>query len=654
MNKAVKQKMKKSKLCKVAGVFICIFAIALVTQLTAYAAVYTVSDDAGDANTVYVAGNPDCFPIEYYNSDTKTFCGVMPDILEEISEKTGISFTYISASSNNRQKELSRNNQAELVTAIDFDGSGCSVSEIFSVLDTSSADGEKSYCIGFTEIASQETVQKIKSAVSEISEQQKAGLIISNANSNPDAKIGKNVILIAVIAAFVLFAATLITIIAVAHRRKTSNKDLLIDEQTGIGNEKYFIYAFENLLSYQSRNLYALVYLAPDVQKISGKYGEKALADIEKYAATHLNAAIASAEYLAKTDNCVFALLIQAVTEEECKEKTLNIVNGLNRYIQEFYPETDDAFKAGVSRLCEHPDGNAETEYYTARQGYFTALKSGNTVEITGKENLLKSQRTEKLRLLLPKAVKNNEFRVYMQFITENITGKICGAEILSRWQSSEYGILRPAEYIELLKETGQIVPHDYKMFAALCRQLEVWNTEPFNRLFLTCNFTRISFCQTDFSDRIKEISSEFKFDRNRLIIEVTEDSISENSAVVSENIRKCREMGFKIAIDDMGTGFSSFADLYDNEIDLVKISSEFINACTSNRRQTMLADIISLVHHSGAKIVCEGVENAEQAEFLDKMDCDMMQGFYYSKILPLVECKRFLEYDKICEKSVF
>lgn len=214
--------------------------------------------------------------------------------------------------------------------------------------------------------------------------------------------------------------------------------------------------------------------------------------------------------------------------------------------------------------------------------------------------------------------------------------------------------MLRPHEYIELLKETGQIIAHDYKMFSAACRQLEAWEKAPHDRLFLTCNFTRISLSQSDFFDRITEISSSFKFGHGRLIMEVTEDSIAENSEIVSENIRKCREMGFKIAIDDMGTGFSAFADLYDNEIDLVKIDGGFIAACTSPRRRTMLSDIISLVHHSGAKILCEGVETPEQVEFLNGMSCDMMQGFYFSKILPQTECEKFLGPEKICESSVF
>lgn len=103
-----------------------------------------------------------------------------------------------------------------------------------------------------------------------------------------------------------------------------------------------------------------------------------------------------------------------------------------------------------------------------------------------------------------------------------------------------------------------------------------------------------------------------------------------------------------------MGAGFSSFADLYDNEIDLVKSMENLLPLAHLKGGKPMLSNIITLVHESGAKIVCEGVENLEQADFLDKINCDMMQGFYFSKILPLVECEKFLKNENITEGKIF
>lgn len=111
--------------------------------------------------------------------------------------------------------------------------------------------------------------------------------------------------------------------------------------------------------------------------------------------------------------------------------------------------------------------------------------------------------------------------------------------------------------------------------------------------------------------------------------------------AIIGLNI-KYSEYGFKVAIDDMRTGFSSLADIYDNEIDIVKIEREFISSCVTDRRRHMLGNIIELVHNAGAAVICEGIETPEQLEMLKSLNCDMTQGFYNSRVLPLPECESF------------
>ncbi len=636
------------------GRCLCLLVAMMTICVPAYADSSTTSETSDDSNAIYVAGDPDCFPLEYYSEQTKSFCGVIPDMLELVSEKTGLSFTYIAASSKNRQKELSRNNQVELVTALPEDQDECDVEELLPILETAINGESTTYCIGFTEIAPSALKQQLKEAFSEISEQEKMGLLFANAQVNPEVQRKDHTIKIILIVFLSIFVLMGMAALYWLHKRKANNSDVMIDERTGIGNEMYYAYAFDQLLSRQSRNLYAVLYIGADTTKISLECGDKAIEDIDRYAATHLNAATASAEYLARIGDGVFVLLAQVPTEQECIDKATAVVIGLNRYIQKFYPDMADVFRAGVLRLCEHPDCNSEAAFYNAKQGYFAALRGETPAEITSNDHLVQSRKQEKLRSSISEAVTSGEFRVYLQLINENKTGKVCGAELLSRWQNSEYGVLRPYEYIRILKETGQILAHDYNMFSAACRQLEMWEEKPYHTLFLTCNFTRISLSQSDFFDTISDLASAFRFDRSRLVIEITEDSIAEDSEIISDNISKCRKMGFKIAFDDMITGFSTFSDLYDNEIDLVKIDRRFIVSCNMARRKGMLSDVISLVHNSGAKVLCEGVENQSQMEFLDEMNCDMMQGFYFCKILPQRECEKFLKTEMICEKSVF
>lgn len=109
------------------------------------------------------------------------------------------------------------------------------------------------------------------------------------------------------------------------------------------------------------------------------------------------------------------------------------------------------------------------------------------------------------------------------------------------------------------------------------------------------------------------------------------------------QNLKKVRDLDFRVDIDDMGAGFSSLVDIYDNLVDLVKIERDFLLSCDSERRQRMLRDMISLIHNSGAKVICKGIETEAQQKMLEQIECDMMQGFYHSRVLPLSECENFL-----------
>lgn len=327
---------------------LCIIFIFLILNISLpiYAAVYSVSDDCGEADTVYVVGNPDAYPLEYYSKEDKAFCEVFPEMLKAVSEKTNISFTYISASDKNRQKELSRNNQVEIVTALLSEQNDCKVTEIMPVLEISSNGKKRTYDIGFTEIASLELTEKMKNAFSQISENEKMGLLLANSSNNPQVNSKDRIIKIILITtvAFIALALSIIVIIAL-KKKKRSNKDTLIDELTGTGNAKYYIYAFEQLISRQSKNLYAVVYLACETEKIGNEYGEKEIDEIDRYAAAHLNSQTASAEYLSRLKSGVFAMLIQSTSKEKCESRVTAVIAGLNRYIQGFFPDLQNALK---------------------------------------------------------------------------------------------------------------------------------------------------------------------------------------------------------------------------------------------------------------------------------------------------------------------
>lgn len=629
-----------NKILKKLTVFALVFLIFACLSVSVFAEVYTEKTVGGSAKSLYIAGNPDLYPIEYYDSSADIYKGLLPDIFNEISEKTGINFTYISAGTSNEQKNLYQNNQVEIVSAIPSNDKNFVDIETVSVLTVEYNGNTVDYSIGFTNLLPENQKESIVSALSDISQSKKSGWLINSAKN--DFFVKKRNFYAIVSAVILLFAAIIVTAIVISakKRRQNSKINAMIDQNTGVGNAEYYIYAFENLISEQAKNLYNLAYISFDVDRYNN--GSVSAHDVEKYAAVKLSQLVNSCEYLSRISDGVFIMLFQAENSIIADKRVADLVYSVNKYVADFTNE-NDIFKAGYCAFCENIGIDAETAVYNAKQGYLYAVSNALPYYMGTKSQIEKNKKAKILTSQIDDALKNGEFKAHIQFFTESKTSNFCGGEILSRWQNSTYGLLRPNEYIDILNKTGKIVEHDYKIFEEVCAILEKWNTPPFDKMFLSCNFTRNSVSDPEFANKLISISEKYNFAKNRLAVEITENTLSINSTTVSENIKRLRKYGFLVAIDDMGAGFSSLADIYDNEVDIVKIERSFVTSCITDRRREMLSNIISLIHNAGAKVICEGAETQQQVDMLKSIDCDIIQGFYYSRVLPLTEGEKFI-----------
>ena len=169
-------------------------------------------------------------------------------------------------------------------------------------------------------------------------------------------------------------------------------------------------------------------------------------------------------------------------------------------------------------------------------------------------------------------------------------------------------------------------------MFEKACAKLEKWSNTLLGGLTLCCNFTRITISDKDFVSKIKEIADRYTFDRRKLLIEITEDSIEKNHSIALENILKVKEIGFRIALDDIGSGYTSLMNLCEYPIDVAKIDRDVLLMTGGERGEKLFLGIISLAHYLNLKVVCEGVETDEQNDLVTASDCDYVQGWYYSR----------------------
>ena len=243
------------------------------------------------------------------------------------------------------------------------------------------------------------------------------------------------------------------------------------------------------------------------------------------------------------------------------------------------------------------------------------------------------------------KGLENNEFKMYLQFIVDNKTKKIVLAEALSRWESPEKGIIYPGAYIGQMEEAGIISLHDYYMFELVCRKLEEWSNTELGDISISCNFTRITLSEEDCITKLKEIAEKYTFDRSKLAIEISEDAIEKDRETAQKNVMLCKDLlGFRIYLDDLGSGYTSLSNLCDYPIDVVKIDRGILLKTDTPKGKALFGGIVNLAHKLDMAGICEGVETEEQNTLVSQSDCDYIQGWYYAKAIPVCECENFVK----------
>jgi len=150
---------------------------------------------------------------------------------------------------------------------------------------------------------------------------------------------------------------------------------------------------------------------------------------------------------------------------------------------------------------------------------------------------------------------------------------------------------------------------HDFYMFELACRQLEKWKGTAFENIALSCNFTRITLSEENFIDKLRMISNSFTFDKSKIAIEITEDAMEKDRETATNNVKLCKEIGFRVYLDDLGSGYTSLANLCDYPIDVVKIDRDILLKTKNKKGKDLFAGIVALAHSLNIKVICEGVE---------------------------------------------
>lgn len=622
---------KKVILCGVLSL-----AAILACPAQARAEVGATQAASAPAGAVYVAGNPDCYPIEYYDDESQCYRGVLPELLEDISRASGLEFVYVSAGPQDRRESLAENRQVELVSGCLLERDRFPGTEAGAALFPVTLEGETcQVAFSYTEIATEELCTLIESYIASMPAGEMARRVASFAVENGRQKLPPLVWLgLGAICA----GAGLLALWTWLRMRRKIRKDeeaRRLDPGTGVWNRQQFLRQFSRSVSEEIRPLCYLFYLHFDIGRVNGYYGEEEAEDLLRRTGDTLRRCTEAPNFFARVSGGGFAVLRQCVTREQAGKWAQKILDELNECGRKFGRDYSPEFHAGIYGL--KPGVSCEMALYAADQGCRCAEREGLPYFFCDENLLRSSQETEKLRHDVIRAIENREFQCYLQLVASAETGAAYGAELLSRWHHPDMGFLMPGKFIHTMEESGTITELDFYMFEEACRLLARFELDGWPGLNLFCNFSRKTISLANFSERLMLIAERYCFDRSRLCLEITESCMFESEAAARESLHYCRQAGFRVALDDVGSGYSSFADLANYPIDLAKIDRALLAASEENSFH-LLRGMNALFHSINISTLCEGVETSEQCRILRELGIDLIQGFCIQRALPVDE----------------
>ena len=245
----------------------------------------------------------------------------------------------------------------------------------------------------------------------------------------------------------------------------------------------------------------------------------------------------------------------------------------------------------------------------------------------------------------LRRALKEDQFQLYYQPLV-NASMEIIGAEALIRWEHPEFGLVSPAEFLDVLETSGQIVEVGDWVIETALKQMTLWVDQGLlDSDFLICiNISPRQFLDKQFSENIHSQLERINVPTRNIIMEVTEHNIIHNIDDAIQRMQDLIQRGISFSLDDFGTGYSSLAHLKNLPVSHIKIDRSFVeDICNDSGDQAMVASILALSTHLGLEVVAEGVEELAQFELLKKFDCKYYQGYYFSKPLSDQDMTSFL-----------
>ncbi len=277
--------------------------------------------------------------------------------------------------------------------------------------------------------------------------------------------------------------------------------------------------------------------------------------------------------------------------------------------------------------------GHAEAAAFAARES------GGNHVAIYDGAIHARAYSRLALESSMHRAIERDQLELHYQPQVSARTGELVGVEALIRWRHPELGMVSPFHFIPIAEETGLIVPIGEWVLRTACAQVARWSAEELPGLRVAVNLSALQLAQPDLVEIVLSALEETGLPARQLKLELTESMMVQAGPEAAERLRTLRAVGVGVSIDDFGTGYSSLANLRSFPVGELKIDRSFVRHVPDDRDNcSIVGAVIEMAHQLGLRVIAEGVEDAQQLEFLRERGCDDIQGYYFSKPVPATE----------------
>ena len=432
------------------------------------------------------------------------------------------------------------------------------------------------------------------------------------------------------------------------------------DSLTGLPNMKLFIERLGWGIELSKRERVPLMVLEIGLEKfrqINETLGMYTSNEILKAVAERMSSLIRGCDFIGHTDETIktgelarigdheFSIILSGVNSIEAAYLvSQRVINAVRRPVLVDGHEIFMTASIGIS-VC--PIDGEDVESLMKHAGSakdFARKKGSNNYQFFSSEMNAQSKERIKMESNLRKALDNDEFELHYQPKINAETHKLVGMECLLRWNHPEIGSVPPAAFIPAAEELGLIVPIGEWVLKEACQTTSEWIKSGYKNLKLSVNVSPKQFNEINLRKSIASAIRSSGLDPQNLVLEITESMLMGDVEHYITLLQHIVDLGVGFSLDDFGTGYSSLSYLKKFPIHELKIDRSFlINVPEINEDNSIVKAIISMAHSLGLNLIAEGVESAEQLDFLRQHNCNVIQGFYYSKPLSKADFTEFL-----------